>query len=171
MIREAGTSDLDALVELNLHVQRLHVEDEPERFVEPSREAVAAWLSERLVQEGWRALVAESDGRCTGYVLFELIDHPVGTFTAAMRALYIHQIGVDPGVRRRGIGRALVRAVEREAAELAVQQVALDTWSFNTSAQAFFTGCGYEVYNVRLRRRLPSRGADESVGQARPKLP
>jgi ribosomal protein S18 acetylase RimI-like enzyme len=161
LIREAGTSDLDALVELNLHVQRLHVEEEPEQFVEPSREAVAAWLSERLMQEGWRALVAESDGRCAGYVLFELIDRPVGTFTAAMRALYIHQIGVDPGVRRRGIGRALVQAVEREAAELGVQQVALDTWSFNTAAQAFFAWCGYEIYNVRLRRRLPSsRRAD-----------
>jgi GNAT superfamily N-acetyltransferase len=146
--------------ELNLHVQRLHVEEEPEQFVEPSREAVAAWLSERLMEEGWRAL-AESDGRCAGYVLFELIDRPVGTFTAAMRALYIHQIGGDPGVRRRGIGRALAQAVEREAAELGVAQVALDTWSFNPPPQAFFTGCGYEIYNVRLRRRLPSsRRAD-----------
>jgi ribosomal protein S18 acetylase RimI-like enzyme len=164
LIREAGTSDLDALVELNLHVQRLHVEEEPERFVEPSRDAVAAWLSERLAEEGWRALVAESDGRCAGYVLFELIDRPAGIFTAAMRALYIHQIGVDPGVRRRGIGRALLEAVEREAAELGVQQVALDTWSFNASAQAFFTGCGYEIFNVRLRRHLrSSRSADGSV--------
>jgi ribosomal protein S18 acetylase RimI-like enzyme len=161
LIREAGTSDLDALVELNLHVQRIHVQEEPEQFVEPSRGAVAAWMSERLVEEGCRALVAESEGRCAGYVLFELIDRPLGTFTAAMRTLYIHQIGVDPGVRRRGIGRALVQAVEREAAELGVQQVALDTWSFNTAAQAFFTGCGYEIHNVRLRRRLPSsRGAD-----------
>jgi GNAT superfamily N-acetyltransferase len=122
LIREAGTSDLDALVELNLQVQRLHVDEEPEQFVEPSREAVAAWLSERLGEEGWRALVAEADGRCVGYVLFELIDRPIGTFTAAMRAVYIHQIGVDSGVRRRGIGRALVQAVEREAAALGVQQ-------------------------------------------------
>jgi RimJ/RimL family protein N-acetyltransferase len=45
--------------------------------------------------------------------------------------------------------------------ELGVQQVALDTWSFNTAAQAFFAWCGYEIYNVRLRRRLPSsRRAD-----------
>ncbi len=156
MIREAGTSDLDALVDLNLHVQRLHVEGEHEQFVEPSRETVAAWWSERLVEDEWRSLVAESDGRCAGYVLFELIDRPAGTFTAARRALYIHQIGVDPGVRRRGIGRALVQAVEREATAMGVQQVALDTWSFNTTAQAFFTGCGYEIYNVRMRRRLPS---------------
>jgi diamine N-acetyltransferase len=112
LIRDAGASDLDALVELNLHVQRLHLEAEPDQFVEPSREAVTAWWSERILEKGWRALVAESEGRCAGYVLFELIDRPVGTFKAATRALYIHQIGVDPVVRRRGIGRALVQAVE-----------------------------------------------------------
>jgi hypothetical protein len=39
---------------------------------------------------------------------------------------------------------------------LGVAQVVLDTWSFNTAAQVFFAGCGYEHYNVRLRRRLPS---------------
>jgi GNAT superfamily N-acetyltransferase len=62
------------------------------------------------MQEGWRALVAESDGHCAEYVLYELIDRPVGTFTAAMRALYIHKIGDDPRMRRRGIGRALLQA-------------------------------------------------------------
>jgi diamine N-acetyltransferase len=154
LIREAERGDLTALVDLNLHVQRLHVDAEGDPFVEPSREAVAAWWSERLAEDGWRSLVADVDGRCAAYVLFELMDRPAGTFTAAMRSLYIHQIGVDPAVRRHGIGRALLEAVEREAATLGAQQVSLDTWSFNATAQAFFTGCGYEVYNVRLRRRL-----------------
>jgi RimJ/RimL family protein N-acetyltransferase len=161
LIQEAGTSDLDALVELNLHVQRLHVEEEPEQFVEPSREAVAAWLSERLMEEGWRALVAESDGRCAGYVLFELIDRSVGTFTAAMRALHTTRSG---SIRACGAAASAGRWCKRWSGKqlsLGVQQVALDTRSFNTAAQAFFTGCGYEIYNVRLRRRLPSsRRAD-----------
>ncbi len=159
MIREADADDVAALVDLNLDVQRLHVEADGDRFVEPSREAVAAWWSERLADEGWRSLVADVDGRCSAYILFELIDRQPGTFTAAMRAFYIHQIEVDPTVRRRGIGRALLAAVEREAAKIGAQQVAFDTWSFNAAAQAFFTRCGYEVYNVRMRRRLqPATG-------------
>lgn len=162
MIREAGPSDVDALVELTLQVQRLHVANEPERFVTPSSAAVAAWWSERLSDHGWYALVAEIDGACVGYVLFERIDRPAAVFTAGQQALYLHHIGVDPSVRHRGIGRALLHAVEQAAAEHGLQQVALDTWSFNTTAQAFFTACGYEPYNLRLRRRLPPRSGVDS---------
>jgi hypothetical protein len=39
VIREADRDDLAALVDHNLHVQRLHVEAEGEPFVEPTREA------------------------------------------------------------------------------------------------------------------------------------
>jgi maltose O-acetyltransferase len=161
VIREARASDLDALVELNLHVQRLHIEAEGEPFAEPTRAGVAAWFADRLEDEGWRTLVADIDGIRAGYVLFERIDRPAGTFTSAMRMLYVHQLGVDPAHRRQGVGRALLGAVEREATAVRAGQVALDTWGFNVAAQAFFASCGYEVYDVRLRRRLhPGAGAD-----------
>ena len=163
VIREAVPADGDALVELTLQVQRLHVANEPERFVPPSSAAVAAWWAERLSDQGWYALVAEVDGACVGYVLFERIERPAAVFTAGQQEFYLHHIGVDPGVRQRGIGRALLHAVERAAAEHGVQQVALDTWSFNTAAQAFFTACGYEPYNLRMRRRvMPRRGVEDA---------
>jgi diamine N-acetyltransferase len=154
LIREATEDDVGALVALSLDVQRLHIDAEPERFVEPSREAVAEWWVGRLREDDWHALVAEVDGRCRGYLLFELIDRPAGIFTAARRAVYVHHIGVDPAVRRHGIGRELLEAVAREASAIGAQEVALDTWSFNATAQAFFASCGYEVCNVRLRRRV-----------------
>jgi hypothetical protein len=65
LIREAGTSDLDALVELNLQVQRLHVEEESEQFVEPSREAVAACPSVSGKRGGarwWRRPMGAASG-------------------------------------------------------------------------------------------------------------
>ena len=159
VIREAGPSDVDALVELTLQVQRLHLANEPERFVMPSRTALAAWWLERLSDPAWCALVAEIDGACAGYVLFELhrIERPATVLTAGQQALYLHHIGVDESVRHRGIGRALLQAVEQAAADHGAQQVALDTWSCNTTAQAFFTACGYEPYRLRMRRRLPPR--------------
>ena len=155
MIREAGPSDVDALVELTLQVQLLHLANEPERFVTPSRTALAAWWLERRSDTDWDALVAEVDGAGAGHVLFERIERPAAVLTAAQQALYLHHIGVDQSVRHRGIGRALLHAAEQAAAGHGAQQVALDTWSFNTTAQAFVTACGYEPYNVRMRRRLP----------------
>lgn len=154
MIREADTDDLQTLVDLNLQIQRLHVEAEPHRFVEPSRGTVATWWSERLDDEAWRCLVADLEGRCAGYVLFEVVDRPASAFAPSLLALYVHQIGVDAPARRQGVGRALLEAVEGEAVAIGAEQVALDTWSFNDQAQTFFARCGYEVYNVRLRRSV-----------------
>jgi ribosomal protein S18 acetylase RimI-like enzyme len=47
-----------------------------------------------------------------------------------------------------------MRRAEECASELGATEVALDTWAFNTAAQAFFTALGYYVYNYRLRKGL-----------------
>lgn len=162
MIRVATTNDLAALAQLNLQIQRLHRNAEGKSFREPSQEDVAAWIADRLSDEKWRALVAEVEQRCAGYVLFERVTRPAGTFTTTMQFVYVHQLGVDTDFRRRGVGRDLLGAVENEAVAWGAQQVALDTWSFNEAAQAFFASCGYEVYNVRLRRQVNE--AERRVG-------
>lgn len=151
-LRPAGEADLDAIVTLNLQVQQLHVDAEPGRFVSPSRAAVLAWFATTLAAPTWHAAVAEVDGEVAGYVLFEDLDRPATPFTSPIRVLYVHQLGVDEASRRRGIGRALLAHVDVVARDLGAAQVALDTWSFNEAAQACFTSCGFEPYNVRLRR-------------------
>jgi GNAT superfamily N-acetyltransferase len=70
--------------------------------------------------------VAEVGGACLGYVPFERIDRPATMLIAGQQAVHLHHIGVDPAMRQRGIGRALLHAVEQAAAEPGVQQVALD---------------------------------------------
>jgi GNAT superfamily N-acetyltransferase len=79
--------------------------------------------------------------------------------TEAGAAPFAHQLGVDPDVRRRGLGRALLEAVEADAVAWGADRVTIDTWSFNATAQAFFASCGYEVFNVRLRRQLDPESA------------
>ncbi len=153
-IRTAEAGDLDALVDLNLVVQELHVAAEPDRFSEPDRATVARWFEDVLAADAWTVLVAEVDGEVVGYLLFEQVDRTAGTFTRALRTLYVHQLGVAPAARRQGVGRALLQRVDEAARSLGVTQVALDTWAFNTDAMAFFERCGFEVFNVRLRRSL-----------------
>jgi ribosomal protein S18 acetylase RimI-like enzyme len=53
-----------------------------------------------------------------------------------------------------GIGRFLMQAVEREAAERGMDDIRLDYWTFNDGARKFFGALGYEPYNERARLRL-----------------
>ncbi len=58
--------------------------------------------------------------------------------TAELKRMY-----VDPSVRGRGIGRALVEALEREARLLGVTKVVLETGTRLTPAMKFYEAMGY----------------------------
>lgn len=152
--------DLDVLVELNLGVHALHVEAEPDVFRDPSPDEVGAWFQDVLASEDWVALLAEGNGTPLGYAIYEIVDRPEGVFTKARRSVYVHQIGVVASARRQGVGRQLLERVQTDAGELGVNQVGLDTWSFNESAIAFFRRNGLEPYRLQLRRStMPPKGA------------
>ncbi|GAA5199089.1 GNAT family N-acetyltransferase [Rugosimonospora acidiphila] len=53
------------------------------------------------------------------------------------------RIRVHPATRRRGIGRALMTALERRAAELGLRGTYLDTATNQPEAMAFYRGLGY----------------------------
>lgn len=59
-----------------------------------------------------------------------------------------------PGHRKDGIGAALMSAVRHAAEEHGVA-MALDMWSFNEVARAFFRSQGFEAYNERMWWREP----------------
>ncbi len=80
-------------------------------------------------------LVADEDGACLGFVWY------VGRGAFA-RSGYIMLIGVQPGARSRGVGRALV--ARAEAAMFAgVDDIFLLVSDFNEPAQRFYQGLGY----------------------------
>ncbi|MDP8969749.1 MAG: hypothetical protein M3N52_04500 [Actinomycetota bacterium] len=89
-------TDLDALVDLNLSVQELHVQSEPEVFRVPRPKQVAAWFQDILGRESWQALLAEEAGQPLGYLLYEIRDRPRG---------HLHQVDAfrpHPPARRSG---------------------------------------------------------------------
>jgi diamine N-acetyltransferase len=151
-IRDGSTGrDLDDLVRLNLAVHELHVGAEPGYFRRPDHTEVVGWFRDVLDGGDYHVLVAETDGDVVGYLLYEVIDRPDGTFRRASRTVYVHQLAVEPAARSRGIGRGLLDAARRRAETVGATRVELDTWAFNHDAVTFFRRCGFETYNLRLR--------------------
>ncbi|MCA1707948.1 MAG: GNAT family N-acetyltransferase [Actinobacteria bacterium] len=67
---------------------------------------------------------------------------------------YVERVFVEPGFRRRGIGRALVVGAESWLKSEGIVCVELNTWQFNEGALAFFNSVGYVVKNVNFWRKI-----------------
>lgn len=142
------------IAELNQHVHGPHVDAEPDEFrtVTPD-EAVPTFVA-ALADPAHTFFLATLGSQAVGYVWAQELERPENPFTQPARSLFVHHIAVSPDARRAGVGRALMDAVEDEARRRGITRLGLDHWSFNADAARFFEALGFEVYNVRRRRRL-----------------
>lgn len=91
-------------------------------------------------------LVAETDGRSTGFLL--LLDSLPDEVSMAPQA-FVAYMAVEPDVQRRGIGRALLNAAEGLARERGLPTIAMMVTESNVPALDLYTSSGY-----RTERRL-----------------
>ena len=123
---------------------------------ENSRAALLGFLK----QQGYEiALLAECDGKPAGLCLFvrdEADPNPRPDLTPWLAALY-----VAPEFRKRGIGAALIKAIEDHARNVGTKTLYL----YTSEAETFYAGLGWSVRdrftqngeaNVLMARELSS---------------
>ena len=153
--RNAVDADLGALIRLNAQVQTLHAQVHPADFKSITDEGeVRDFLASVMRQTDHTILLALVDGAVAGYAWFKIQHRPQTPFTWAKKRVFLHHIGVDSGRRRLGIGSALITQVEERARAAGIGEVALDMWSLNDTAQAFFKACGMQTYRLFLRKQI-----------------
>lgn len=132
-IRTARRTDAPALVGLVRGLADF------ERLPPPDDEAAA-----RLVEHAFGprprfdVLVAEVDGAVRGYGLFF---ETYSTFLAAP-SLWLEDLFVDPAVRGRGVGTALMREIARIAVARGCRRFEWTVLDWNARAQAFYRMLG-----------------------------
>jgi ribosomal protein S18 acetylase RimI-like enzyme len=152
IIRLATTGDAELLAELNRDVQQIHAEAWPSFFREATNQAeVAHWFETILRKPENRVFVGEVDGLAFGYIYCEIARRPQNPFNRPRDFVYIHQISVKPDYRKLGYGKQLMLRVNELARAEGIEQVLLDTWSFNSTAKKFFGDLGFVVFNERMR--------------------
>jgi diamine N-acetyltransferase len=154
VVRRAGEADAAIVSALNDDVQAVHAAALPWRFKPPGPDtfppsAAAAILAkpENLV------FLAELDGAPVGYVYAEIARLPDDPMRPAYDMVYLHHISVRATARRQGVGEALLGAVREAGKAVGIDLLALDVWTFNTSAREFFRKQGFNPYNERLWNR------------------
>lgn len=127
-IREAGEADAEGICRLNR--DGLGYDYPPEKTAEK--------LKLLLQSEKDKIFVAEVEGRLAGYV------HACDYDTLYMPHFKdIMGIAVLREHRRKGIGRALLTAVENWAEEMGAEGVRLVSGETRTEAHEFYQLCGY----------------------------
>jgi GNAT superfamily N-acetyltransferase len=106
-----------------------------------TRDAVVPGLA---ATPGAFSLTARLDGKPVG-----LANCFTGFSTFAAQPLVnVHDLTVLPGHRERGVGRALLQAVEREARRRGASKVTLEVLSGNKRAQSLYLALGYGDYQL-----------------------
>jgi ribosomal protein S18 acetylase RimI-like enzyme len=143
--RHATPDDLDALAPLF---------DAYRRFYEqPGDIALAgAYLHARMERGESTILVAEADARLLGFCQL----YPTWCSVAAARIFVLYDLFVDDGVRRAGIGRALMLAAQAFGRAAGAVRLDLSTARTNARAQALYESLGWQrddtylVYSLSL---------------------
>ncbi|TQS45906.1 GNAT family N-acetyltransferase [Cryptosporangium phraense] len=93
-------------------------------------------ITDSFLAAGGEFLVAELDGHLVGMA---------GLRPAHNGAANILRVRVHPATRRRGIGRALMDALEQHARHNGLQRMFLDTATNQPEAMAFYENLGYQA--------------------------
>lgn len=158
LIREATAQDVEALSGLLAEVNALHAAAFPHVFRDAAADAATAdFVRQQLAEEDAQLFVAEQERRPIGYARVRLLRAPPLPILVPRRFAEIDTLVVSAPFRRGGVGRALVEAAHRWAAEQGVDQVQIVVWEFNREAVAFYERLGYATVRRTMWRSLGGR--------------
>jgi L-amino acid N-acyltransferase YncA len=117
-------------------------------------------LEGKIEAAGGTLLVAELDGEVVGWASFSAYDDPAEYYAGvAESTLY-----VDPGARRRGVGRTLLEALATEATDRGRYKLIAKIFTTNDPSIALFRDCGWHDVGVHRRHgRLDGEWKDVVV--------
>lgn len=110
---------------------------------------IALTLGAALGSPSWRALVADEGGEVAGYVEV----HARPAVLHGRRQAWLAALAVAPAWQRKGLGRDLLNAADREAALLGCVELVVESSTFRDCAHGFYRSAGFEEYRPALRFR------------------
>jgi ribosomal protein S18 acetylase RimI-like enzyme len=162
VIRVARADDVPALVRLRMANAERHARLDPAGHRLPEADAVRRYFEELLDGSAGAnilVLVAEVSGTVAGMTELVMVpappDHQILT---PRRLAHVHTVVLER-YRGNGIGKALVAAAERHAAERGVSLLLAPILASNTEAVGFYSRAGFGQRGVILSKDLPADDA------------
>lgn len=154
-IRRATAGDISRIASMAAKLVRMHHDTDPARFFLPPNveSGYAWWLGRERERDGAVVLVAESNGAIEGYSYGTLEERDWNLLIDAHGA--IHDVFVDDGARRHGVGRRLVSGMIEALESLGATQILLSTMVGNLAAQGLFAAMDFRPTMLEMTRSKP----------------
>ena len=157
-VRPATSADLAKIGRLGALLVEEHHGFDARRFMAATgrtAEGYASWIGSQIGEKDVVVLVADQDGDVAGYAYAAL----EGTDWMSLRgpAGVVHDLVVDPGSRRRGVGRLLLEATLAQLRSRGAPRVVLSTAEQNEAAQRLFARLGFRRTMIEMTRELDDR--------------
>jgi ribosomal protein S18 acetylase RimI-like enzyme len=159
--RPAEARDLPALGRMAGALVRLHHALDPARFflVEGVEAGYEQFLGSQLRDPRVVLAVAEHhEGAPVGYAYARLEPRDWNALLDACGAL--HDIHVEPGARRQGVGQALLEHVAARLRELGAPRLVLSAAVDNDASLRLFERFGFRRTMIEMTLELPPKGSD-----------
>jgi ribosomal protein S18 acetylase RimI-like enzyme len=153
----ADAGELDALEPLWLELHRHHHRVAPPALL--VRDERASWRRRRALYEAWMSvntaicLVADgASGEPIGYLVARLCDGPDDTFAVASSYAELSSLAVEPAHRGRGVGTALLDALDQRLEALGISDLTVTVMAGNDDALRLYRRRGLVPAELVLLR-------------------
>ena len=75
--------------------------------------------------------------------------------TPVAKAVYLHDVNVDPPLQRTGVGRDMIERAKRVAREWPVEAIRLDAYDGPSGGGPFYRKCGFTEVGRVVYRGVP----------------
>ena len=153
VLRAATEADVSDLVRLNASVQEMHARHVPTHIKMPSADPGCAEFFRKILADPTACLiVAVEESSIAGNFFAKEVKQEESWIRPALRTFMLEHIAVDPALRRKGIGHALISRFFDEARSRGIGRLGLCCWAFNEDGRRFFRRHGFTEVHTRWER-------------------
>lgn len=150
-IRNIRKSDYGAIDALLLQIHQVDVEGRPEMFAPIEQYMTRDSFESLVANKNVISILAQERGEIIGCCFVSMLER---SGMAHMKSAYIDLLVVDEKHRRKGIGKAVFREVQKRARKVGAKRIDLMVWSHNKIAERAYQSYGMVpqrcVYEISL---------------------
>jgi diamine N-acetyltransferase len=159
-IRSAALGDFDQLALFKRDIHSMHVKHARNFYKDAKDPLTLEELQDAIAgKDGKAAYVLLVDGLLAGYAFTKLVEIRSNPIILDQKLLFIEDMYIDCGLRRKGYGREFMKLLQQLASDSDCASIVLDVWDWNKDAIAFYESLGLRRTLVRMKLWIQPKDA------------